>query len=132
MDYYYNCQFHGGMCGEIVVTGAATPQQAYAVNNAGSGDYVMTGNGLVNAIDPEITIGVGEDLFFSVFANGHPFWVKDEQVIGPGEIAPTWANAMENNGTQDGMVRVRFNTPGTYYYICQYHPSMSGVINVTA
>lgn len=129
--YYYNCEFHNGMGGEIVVTGDAYPQQAYAVNAAGGDDYVFTGEDLVNAIDPDLELTVGEELVLAVLAIGHPIWIKNVLEKGEGEAKPIWANDLDSNGTENGTLRVRFNTPGVYYYVSEDSLEMNGKITVT-
>ena len=129
--YYYNCEFHNGMGGEIIVTGDASPQKAYAVSSAGADDYVFTGEDLVNEIDPDLQLTVGEELVLAVLAVGYPIWIKNVREEGEGEAKPIWANDLNGNGMENGKLRVRFNTPGTYYYVCENRVEMSGTITVT-
>lgn len=80
--------------------------------------------------NPTITAYLGETIDFYVDAQNQPFWIKQKQVMGQGEVDPIWANVMENNGTDNGRLRVRFNQPGDYYYISEVDKRLSGKIVV--
>ena len=127
--YWYNCAFHGSMRGRINVTGTSAAPTGYAVVASG-GEYVVTGGGLVNETDVQIFAAVGETLDFNLAANGHPFWISDREQLGIPTGDTSWANELINNGAEAGLVRVRFNKPGTYWFNCQYHSGMSGRIEV--
>lgn len=80
--------------------------------------------------NPVLTVSLGETIDFIVDAPGKPFWIKQKPVPGVGEESPIWANVMENNGTEGGRLRVRFNQPGTYYYVSEVDARLSGEIVV--
>lgn len=80
--------------------------------------------------NPVVTVNLGQTLDFIIDAPGKPFWIKRKLATGVGEESPIWANVMENNGTESGRLRVRFNQPGTYYYVSEYDTRLSGEIVV--
>jgi len=128
--YYYNCEFHDAMRGQITVVGDADAPTGYSVVASG-GEYVVSGNGLVNETDATINATVGETIDFNLAASGHPFWISKDASIGIPSGDTLWANELINNGAESGLVRVRFNTPGEYFFNCQYHDSMRGRIIVS-
>lgn len=115
---------------EFEVDAYDAPAQ-YAVSANGSSSYLFTGNGQAAASNPALTATVGQLLTFAVNAPGHPFWICDTQTTGGCPGQPAWAMLLANNGTDAGNVRVRFAQPGTYFYNCGVHASMSGTITVT-
>jgi subtilisin family serine protease len=101
-----------------------------SVTNSGSTSYVLSGsdrNGAVSGNDPTIEFLVGDVIEFNLSVSGHPFWIKTAAVTGTGSTVST---GVTNNGQQS--VTCTWNTtgvtPGTYYYICQFHGSMVGQI----
>mgnify|MGYP001215329373 CR=1 FL=1 len=106
------------------------------VTNNGSSNYVISGTDETtthsSASNPTITVKSGNVVVFDVNASGHPFWIKTAQTTGTDDRVPSYM--VKNNGGET--VKVIFNTvglaAGTYYYVCQYHSSMQGTINVTA
>ena len=112
-----------GSQGDIGYTGSAGGV-TYTVTNSGAGDYLIAG-----AADPTLTLVKGATYYFSVNAPGHPFWIKTEQVTGTGS---NYTSGVTNNGVDSGIVTfsVPFDAPSTLYYICQYHSSMSGILNI--
>lgn len=103
----------------------------YAVSANGTSSYLLTGNGLAAASNPDLAFTVGQLVTFSVNAPGHPFWICDTRTTGGCDPAPAWALLMANNGTEGGNLRCRFAQPGTYHYNCGIHASMGGTITVT-
>ena len=109
--------------------------QSWTINatSSGASSYTINGtdaNGVINNVaNATVTVRLGDTLNFNVSANGHPFWIKTAASTGTGN----GASGVTNNGAQTGTVSF---TPtgsgavGTYYYICQYHGSMVGTINV--
>jgi len=104
--------------------------RTYDVINNGAGNYEFTG--AATGSNPTLNVTVGDTLVFNLVAIGHPFWVKTRKVRGTGDGVTT--GNIKNNGSEKGTII--WNTtgvkPGTYYYVCQNHTSMQGVINVTA
>ena len=126
--YWYNCSIHAAMNGRIVVSDVI---YTYDVTNSGASDYLFTGEFLNNAADPTLSGQVGERFEFQVDALGHPFWIKDTSGIGAGNASEAWADYLEGNGSDQGLVTVVFNTPGTYFYRCEYHSGMLGQIVIS-
>lgn len=112
---------------QITETGRST--FAWDITNSGSSDYVFSGPGSGNNIS--ITAQEGSILEFNVNAPGHPFWIKTAQVTGIGNAVTT--GTIISNGAESQLIT--WDTygvkPGTYYYICQFHSSMSGTITIT-
>ena len=135
--YYYRSQFGGQNRG--VITVMAEPfvpeyipeQYSYSLASQ-TGNYLFTGEGLSGAADPDLQGKVGDQFVFNLDdISGHPFWIKDVNETGPGNQTETWADVLTGNGLQEGQTVVEFNTPGTYYYICQFHSTMVGTITIT-
>ena len=91
------------------------------VSNSGSSHYVLTGTDRdqthSSANDPSVTMVAGDTINFNVSASGHPFYIKTASVTGTG----SQATGVTNNGAENGTVSWTPDTPGTYFYICQYH-----------
>lgn len=98
----------------------------YTVTNSGSSSYTIN-----SSSNPTLTLKRGGTYTFNVDASGHPFWIKTSQVTGTGDAYNT---GVTNNGTDSGTITftVPENAPSTLYYICQFHGSMTGTINVVA
>ena len=67
---------------------------------------------------------------FSVNASGHPFWIQTSD--GGYNSSNVYNTGITNNGTQSGNIRwvVDNTTPSTLFYVCEYHSSMQGQINI--
>jgi hypothetical protein len=118
--------------GSMIVTGAWTQgtghtsvSGVYAVTNSGASAYTIN-----SSPNPTLTLVKGGTYTFNVNANGHPFWIKTAQVTG---TASAYSNGVTNNGAQLGTTTfiVPNDAPATLYYICQFHGTMTGVINIT-
>jgi plastocyanin len=132
---YYYCLFHGGMANdakilvdnyvekipEVVAT-------SIAVQNVGASDYNFTVKG-VQANDPTLTLERGKTYEFDVSAQGHPFWIKTDQVTGSSN---QYNEGITNNGLSSGKLTfaVPSDAPSTLYYICQIHGNMTGIIKI--
>jgi hypothetical protein len=103
------------------VTGART----YTVTNVGSGAYSIDGSS-----NPTLNLLRGFTYQFSVSASGHPFWIQT--VSGAYSSGNIYSSGVTNNGTQVGTITfaVPYDAPSTLYYVCQYHSSMQGTINL--
>ncbi|HET8860852.1 cupredoxin domain-containing protein [Marivirga sp.] len=102
----------------------------YDVTNDGASSYLLSGNGLTNSSNPNITLVRGETYTFTVNASGHPFYINATQGTG---TANAYNNGVSNNGAQSGTVTftVPLDAPGTLFYNCQFHSSMTGTITIT-
>lgn len=106
--------------------------KTYSVTNTGATSYDFTGEGLTNAANPAISLGRYQELELNINTPGHPFWIKTTPTGGTGDPAPSGALEASANGIESGTIRIRFFWPGTYYYVCQFHPAaMVGTITVS-
>ncbi len=98
----------------------------YNVTNAGSGAYIING-----ASNPPLNLIRGSQYTFSVNAVGHPFWIQTTTI--PYNATNVYNSGITNNGTQSGnlVFNVPLDAPNTLYYVCQFHNSMNGTINIT-
>ena len=107
----------------------------FTVTNSGASHYVITGSDRstthTSANDPTINCNAGDTLTFNVNASGHPFLIKTTATTGTGNQV-TEGN-ITGNGSSIGTVTWETDgvTPGTYYYICQFHSGMVGQIIVS-
>ena len=103
-----------------------------SVTAQGSANYILSGddaNGSVSGNDPSVSLKVGDTLNFNVNAQGHPFYLIKTSNGGFG--SSNLIDGVSNNGTVSATVSWTPTEAGTYYYICEYHPSMLGTITVT-
>ena len=108
------------------------PVYTISVSAQGSANYILTGddaNGSVSGNDPSVSLKVGDTINFNVSAQGHPFYLikTSDGGFGSGNLI----DGVSNNGAQSATVSWTPTEAGTYYYICEYHPSMLGTITVT-
>lgn len=131
----------------ISILNSPAPISAYQtftinVTAAGAADYIFNGTDRttthVNALDPVININAGDTIEFVVNAIGHPFWIKYSATTGTSGFMTN--GICINNGSQTNTVSWQTGnytpgpplvTPGTYYYICQFHAAMVGTIVVS-
>ena len=113
-----------------------TPQTyTFSVGNSGASHYTFTGSDRDNTFagdsDPTINCNAGDTLVFNVNASGHPFYVKTSATTGTGNQVST--GTITGQGTVNGAVTWDTTgvTPGTYYYICQFHGGMVGSIIIS-
>jgi len=104
-------------------------------NSGNTNNYVFSGS--ASGSGPTLNVAAGDVLVFNVNVSGsHPFWVKTAQVTGTGSAVGngTTTGTITNNGSSNATItwNTAGVTPGTYYYICQAHSNMYGVINVAA
>jgi hypothetical protein len=100
--------------------------RTYTVTNSGASAYVIDG-----ANNPTLNLLRGFTYEFNVNASGHPFWIQT--VPAPYSSGNVYNNGVTNNGAAVGKIifAVPFNAPSTLYYVCQFHGSMTGTINIT-
>ena len=132
---YYYCLFHSGMANDAkifidnyVEKVPEVSVTSITVQNVGASDYSFTvGDSQKN--DPTLTLERGKTYEFNVSAQGHPFWIKTNQITGSSN---QYSEGITNNGLSSGKLTftVPTDAPSTLYYICQIHGSMTGVINI--
>jgi hypothetical protein len=98
----------------------------YNVSNSGSGSYII--NGLNN---PTLNLIRGQTYTFNINASGHPFWIQTTTI--PYNSGNVYNTGITGNGTQVGTLifNVQLSAPNTLYYVCQFHTSMNGIINIS-
>ena len=106
--------------GQKGVTGSRT----FTVTNSSASAYVIDGSN-----NPTLTLVRGFTYTFNVNATGHPFFIKTSAVTG---LTNQYTNGVTNNGVEVGTLTfaVPYDAPNTLYYICRYHGSMQGTINI--
>ena len=95
-------------------------------------NYILSGsdqNGNVSGNDPSISAKVGDTFSFNVNSPGHPFYLI--VVSNGGTDSNNLIDGVSNNGASSGTISWTPIAAGTYYYICEYHPSMLGTITIT-
>jgi hypothetical protein len=109
------------------VARAAGPD--FTVTTAGTSGYLFSFAG--SQLNPSITLLRGHTYTFSVSASGHPFWIKTARVDGTGSSFDT---GVTNNGLSDGTLTftVPTSAPNPLFYVCQFHTTMQGTINVAS
>ena len=99
------------------------------------GNYKFTGDDRntthSNSTQPTINVKKGDTIDFTINAVGHPFWIKTSQSTGTGGAYNT---GVTGNGAENGSITWDTTNAivGTYYYNCEYHSSMNGIIYVNA
>lgn len=115
---------------------AATIALTATQTNAQTGDYLFTGTDrqstYSSTADPTIYLYKGDTLEIVNNATSvHPLWLVSQLSITSSYDALYNIPGVTNNGGYDGITTsYQFNSVGTYYYICQYHPNMQGQIIV--
>jgi hypothetical protein len=114
-----------GATGPQGPTGAAG-SRTYTVTNSGASAYTIDGSS-----NPTLNLLRGFTYQFDVNASGHPFWIQS--VAAPYSSGNVYNTGVTNNGTQVGTITfaVPYNAPNTLYYVCQFHSSMAGTINIS-
>ena len=97
----------------------------FGVTNSGASAYTIDG-----ASNPTLFLLRGFTYTFTVDAFGHPFWIQS--VSGAYSVGDIYNTGVTANGNQGGVITfaVPFDAPSTLYYVCQFHPSMAGTINI--
>jgi plastocyanin len=115
-------------------TSTETTSNTYSitVTAQSSSNYILSGsdqNGNVSGNDPSISLKAGDTFSFNVNSPGHPFFIIVNS--NGGFESNNLPSGITNNGASTGTVLWTPTEAGTYYYICEYHPSMIGTITVT-
>jgi chitodextrinase len=101
------------------------PEPDFVVTSSGTSAYII--NGVSNET---LTLVRGETYIFDINASGHPFFIQT--VPGAYSSENVYNDGITGNGTQVGTLtwEVSLSAPDTLYYVCQFHSSMQGVINI--
>ena len=80
--------------------------------------------------DPSLVLMRGFKYTFNISTAGHPFWITS--VAGAYNPSNVYSSGVTNNGTVSGTLTfvVPPNAPDTLFYVCQYHPTMTGAISI--
>jgi len=115
----------GGPTGPTGPTGISITAN-YVITSPLGGSYSVDGT----SGNPTLTLLRGSTYVFTVFASGHPFWLQTTS--GAYNSANTYGTGVTNGGEDVGGITftVPANAPNNLYYICQFHPSMNGIINI--
>ena len=117
---------------EVQATSTTSSTYSIDVTAQSSSNYILSGsdqNGNVSGNDPSISAKVGDTFTFNVNSPGHPFYLII--VSNDGIDSNNLINGVTNNGSSSGTISWSPTEAGTYYYICEYHPSMLGTITIT-
>jgi len=117
---------------ETTSTETASSTYNLTVTAQSSSNYSLSGsdqNGNISGNDPSVSIKVGDTFNFNLNVPGHPFFIIINS--NGGFESNNLPSGITNNGASTGTVSWTPTEAGTYYYICEYHPSMIGTITVT-
>ena len=105
-----------------------------AAGSLRAADFTVTPVGFsayrINNVDnPTLTLTRGTTYTFAINAFGHPFWIKTAAVTGTGSAFNT---GVTNNGIDSGTITfvVPVSAPNTLFYNCEFHPLMTGTLNI--
>ena len=117
---------------ETTSTETTSSTYSITVTAQSSSNYILSGsdqNGDVSGNDPSVSAKVGDTLNFNLNSPGHPFYLI--KVSNGGTDSNNLIDGVTNNGASSGTISWTPSEAGTYYYICEYHPSMLGTITIT-
>lgn len=87
----------------------------YSVQDGEQGQYRVSGQGLIYAVNPELRGFTGQSWGFSIDCPANPFWISEVGDNSGTPIDESKATVL-GQGTTFGTVRAEFHEPGTYYY----------------
>lgn len=104
---------------------SSTPVTTFNVTNIGATSYVINGQ-----TNPTLTVTRGVTYTFAVNVSGHPFWLQTQSEAYNSDII--YSSGVVGGGSQVGTItwRVPNDAPSTIFYVCQWHSSQNGQINV--
>lgn len=108
---------------------AGTPEAEitpdFVVTNDGSTSYLIDG-----VANDTITLVRGQTYIFEVNTTGHPFWIQIPPP--PYDDGQVYVTGIDNPGIENGLMTwvVDESAPNTLYYVCEFHQSMGGTINI--
>jgi formylglycine-generating enzyme required for sulfatase activity len=107
------------------VTNPPAPTAVFEVSNSGASSYLING-------EANLTLHLvrGSTYVIEVNSPGHPFWIKSTPSTG---TSNQYNEGVNVNGIEVGKIvfTVPMDAPDTLYYICQFHSSMQGLIDIT-
>ena len=103
-----------------------------------SGDYGKFELDLGN--NPILTVRMGDTLYFNNNSTGHPLYIQDQSgaydasriLTSTNFNSLTYRDFPTNQGIEVGELSWQIDSwaQGDYYYVCQLHPAMNGIIRV--
>jgi plastocyanin len=115
--FNYACQFHPIMTGRVVAGGAeSTPEASPAATATSAGPLIRIFNLTYEPATVEVPVG------------STVTWTNDDRV----PHTATGADGAFDTTTIDpgATSEITFDTPGTFDYVCAFHPGMAGTIVV--
>lgn len=109
----------------VATPSVSTPVTTFNVTNVGATSYRINGQ-----INPTLTVTRGATYTFAVDVPGHPFWLQTQSgSFGSNNI---YSSGVVGGGSEVGTItwRVPNDAPSTLFYVCKWHPSQNGQINV--
>ena len=106
---------------------------SWAVTANLSSAYRFSGPGNLSTQDnPTIHLVRGQKYQFNLNASGHPFNIQT--VSGAYDGNNLYTTGVTNAGAAVGTIEfdVPMDAPNTLYYVCQYHSSMAGTIDISS
>ena len=133
--YYYQYEFHPLMVGKIIVR-SKTPNNIMinvkVVPNSPKSPNVYELSGAVSGKNAYIEIYKGDVAKFELDINGtHPFWIKTEKGTGMDNAVSSGISGVGQGNTSGVLIWDTAHTnESTYYYECEHHAGMGGLIRV--
>lgn len=119
-----------GATGDVGPTGPTGATGLSIVDN-----FQVNANGTTSfeidaANNPTLTLVRGQSYFFTVRASGHQFWIQTSS--GGYNAANVYNDGVVNNGDDLGGITftVPLDAPALLYYVCQFHPTMTGILSI--
>ena len=129
--YYYQCEYHPQMVGKIIVKNDIMIN-VKVVPNSPSVPNVYELSGAVSGKNAYIEIFKGSVVKFELDIVGpHPFWIKTVKGHGQNDPVSSGISGV-GQGKRSGLLiwDTTGISEGAYYYECQWHPGMGGLIRV--
>ena len=137
--YYYQCEVHPLMVGKIIVR-SKTPNSIMInvkvvpnpPNSTTNASNVYELSGAVSGKNAYIEIYKGDVAKFELDIVGpHPFWIKMEKGYGADNAVSSGISGV-GQGNKSGVLiwDTAHTNESTYYYECEHHAGMGGLIRV--
>lgn len=102
----------------------------FKIVNSGASSYSFDIGAVGN--NPTLTLTRGYRYEFNIEASGHPFWIQTTSGSFGYSAGNVYNSGVSNNGTATGRMQfiVPHDAPNILFYVCQFHSSMNGQINI--
>ena len=131
--YYYQCEYHPLMVGKIIVKNDIMIN-VKVVRHSPSPQNVYELSGAVSGKNAYLEILKGSVVKFKLDIIGpHPFWIKSVKGYGPSKEVLSGISGV-GQGKKSGLLiwDTAHTNETAYYYECQYHSGMGGLIRVVS